>query len=143
MDNETKNSTETSPFETLFSNKELMSRLSEIAKDLKTSMKDSPDALPSEDASPSAEATTVPFPASSSDALSTALSNPELLAKLPEVVAALSSVSGTGTSKKGPSDKRTALLLALRPYLSPSRCEAIDYITRIGKLGDLIKNLNL
>jgi len=46
-----------------------------------------------------------------------------------------------GGGKKQECDKRTALLLALKPYMSPRRCEAIDYFIRINKLGDVIKTI--
>jgi hypothetical protein len=143
MDNETKTTPQTSPIETLLSNKELLARLSDIAKDLKSSAGDATGSPAQEtSATPKNEASD-PSPAPTAEGLSAALSDPVLMAKLPEVVAALASVSGAERPKKAPHDKRTALLLALRPYLSESRCEAIDYITRIGKLGDVLKNLKL
>ena len=40
-------------------------------------------------------------------------------------------------------NKRLALLYALKPYLSPRRCEAIDYFARMSKMGDIIKNIKL
>ncbi len=143
MDNDTKNTAETSPLETLLSDKELLARLSDIAKDLKTSMGDSAEETSAKGQSHPTEVSAPPVSSSPAEALSAALSDPTLMAKLPEVMAALTSASGAGGAKKAPSDKRTALLLALRPYLSSSRCEAIDYITRIGKLGDMLKNLKL
>ena len=143
MENDTKNQQETNPIETLLADKELLSRLSDLAKNLKLSMGDATVAASAEAPKPSSEADASPASPLPADAMSAALSNPALMAKLPEVMAALSSERGTGGTKKAPPDKRTALLLALRPYLSESRCEAIDYITRLGKLSDLLKNLNL
>ena len=79
------------------------------------------------------------------------LSNPDLMAKLPEVMAVLRPMISEG-SPKPPSQKsgkadaasrRLALLYALKPYLSPRRCEAIDYIARMSKMGDLMKNIKL
>jgi hypothetical protein len=44
--------------------------------------------------------------------------------------------------KHSPSaDSRTALLCAMKPYLSRDRQNAIDYIVKIGKLGDILKTL--
>lgn len=137
MDNQT-NSAGTNPIETLLQDKELLSRLSNLAATLK--------ATATEAATPvSAEVSDTPTEETSpaADPLTAALSNPALMAKLPEVVAALSTATGGEGTKKASPDKRTALLLALRPYLSKSRCEAIDYITRLGKLGDMLKNLKL
>ncbi len=37
--------------------------------------------------------------------------------------------------------KRETFLLSLKPYLSPSRCEAVDYLVRIGRLGDAFRTL--
>lgn len=78
------------------------------------------------------------------------LSDPNIMAKLPEVISVLRPMFGGGAQNEGPknasahaSDRRMALLCALKPYLSPRRCEAIDYITRISKFGDMMKNLKI
>ncbi len=39
------------------------------------------------------------------------------------------------------SDSRTALLCAMKPYLSRERQNAIDYIVKLGRLGDILKTL--
>ena len=39
------------------------------------------------------------------------------------------------------SDPRSALLCALKPYLCASRCEAIDYMLRLGQLSSVLKHL--
>ncbi|MBR2010451.1 MAG: hypothetical protein IKA06_01715 [Clostridia bacterium] len=36
---------------------------------------------------------------------------------------------------------REAFLLSLKPYLSPSRCEAVDYLVRIARIGDILRTL--
>ena len=88
-----------------------------------------------------------------SSPLGAILSNPELMSKLPEAIAALSPMLGEKTAlksdntynniqRKSPPDKRLALLIALKPYLSHGRCEAIDYIMKINKLGSLFKSLS-
>lgn len=33
---------------------------------------------------------------------------------------------------------REAFLLSLKPYLSPARCEAVDYLVRIARIGDAL-----
>ena len=79
------------------------------------------------------------------------LSNPDLMAKLPQVMAVLRPMLSEGGQKPPPkkdgkadaAGHRMALLYALKPYLSPKRCEAIDYIARISKMGDLMKNIKL
>lgn len=99
------------------------------------------------------------------DGLGAVLSDPELLAKLPQVMAmlrpmmeqaappsaappsaapptdapaaaALSPVAG-----KQPTDNRTALLLALKPFLSEDRRNAVDAMLRISALGDVLRRL--
>lgn len=80
-------------------------------------------------------------PASETDA-SPSIS-PELLQKLPQVMSALSSL-GTDAKPDAKSDKgRTAdrkkLLLALKPFLSRRRREAIDSIIGIAGLSDILR----
>ena len=36
---------------------------------------------------------------------------------------------------------RESFLLSLKPYLSPTRCEAVDYLVRIARLGDALRTL--
>ena len=69
--------------------------------------------------------------------------NPELLSKLPELISVMGPLLGGSTNKSGHTDKRLALLCALKPYLSPKRCETIDYITKVSKLGDTLKHIKL
>lgn len=37
--------------------------------------------------------------------------------------------------------RREALLVSLKPYLSQTRCEAIDYLVRIARLQDALRSL--
>lgn len=57
------------------------------------------------------------------------------------VAALLPALSGSlGKAKKDqPTDRRSALLCALKPYLSRERQMAIDYMLQFGKMGDLLK----
>lgn len=84
-------------------------------------------------------------PHGTSPDLGSILSNPDLLSKLPEVISVLRPMLTHDAEKKPPQksspDRRTALLCALKPYLSPRRCEAIDYFTRISKLGEMMKQM--
>lgn len=105
------------------------------------------------------------------DILSSLLSNPELIAKLPTILSSIKPIidilktSGIATApsaiptsatptepaekethaasvKHSPgADSRTALLCAMKPYLSRDRQNAIDYIVKIGRLGDILKTL--
>ena len=112
----------------LMANEELMSQISKIVNE---------DAAPNRETEQDKEKPTdAPF----------AL-NPQTLEKLPEVVAAIRPfLTEENQPRKKPTgggatDHRTALLCALKPYLSPRRREAIDYITRISKLGELMKQM--
>ena len=49
-------------------------------------------------------------------------------------------VSAKGGSSKS-EDQRTALLIALKPYLSAERREIVDYIIKFSKMGDMIKKI--
>lgn len=80
------------------------------------------------------------------DGLGAILSNPELMAKLPQVMAMLKPMLGEGAStpepRKGtPEENRNALLLALKPFLSKDRQHAVDAILRIAKLGNVLRQL--
>lgn len=86
----------------------------------------------------------------SGSGLSSVLSNPEIMSKLPDMIAVLkpmlSSQAGASVphppKNKTPADNRTALLLALKPYLDPKRCEAVDYLMKLNRLTDILKNLS-
>lgn len=102
------------------------------------------------------------------DGLGAVLSNPELMAKLPQMMAMLrpmleQSNAGTAGSTdsipetatpasvpasvpaqpapKKPADQRTALLVALKPFLSEDRRNAVDAMLRISALGDVLRRL--
>lgn len=91
------------------------------------------------------------------DIISSLLSNPELLSKLPTLMSSVKpiiEILGKGQSpkasaspntdeKKEPpiSDRRSALLCAMKPYLSHDRQVAIDYIIKLSRLGDILKTL--
>ena len=98
-------------------------------------------ALKEADATPPSESAS-PMP---SDALSQKL--PQMMAAMAPMLTKLSQ-SDDAQSNKGqppvsaPSDPRACLLCALKPYLSDSRREAIDYMIRLGKLSDLLRNLS-
>ena len=108
----------------LLSNKELMSKIGEIAG----------NSTPSDTPQP---------PPPSIDGL---LSNPDVMSKLPDVISVIKpllSNESTAKSKHQSVDKHLALLMALKPYLSSKRCEAIDYISKMSKLSQTVKGLKL
>ena len=92
------------------------------------------------------------------DGISRVLSNPEMMAKLPDVmkmlapmmqqaqaqkeasVPAIATPSGSGAVR----DRhgcRNDLLLALKPFLSPERCRAIDMLLGLSRLGDVLQKM--
>ncbi|MBQ7829772.1 MAG: hypothetical protein IJ345_05825 [Clostridia bacterium] len=107
-----------------------------------------------------------PPTSSSPDILSTLLSNPELISKLPSLISSVKPMldmlglgsqptAETGATRDGDKavsagvsvkrsqtdDRRAALLCAMKPYLSHDRQQAIDYILKLSRLGDLLKTL--
>lgn len=131
----------------LLSNPEVMSKVSSVLSSLSA-----PEAKAEESAAPtSAPSSAEPEGGDLASTLSSVIENKELMSKLPDIMTAMGPLlsggknsgggkGGTGGKKQG-CDKRTALLLALKPYMSPRRCEAIDYFIRINKLGDVIKTI--
>ena len=105
-----------------------------------------------------------PSPSPSPDLLSTLLSNPELISKLPTVISSVKPMldmlglgaqstaravstadketpTGATAKRSQTEERRAALLCAMKPYLSRDRQEAIDYILKLSRLGDLLKTL--
>ena len=68
---------------------------------------------------------------------------PEMMAKLPQMMAALapSAAQGTDRASLHDAEKRKKLLAALKPYLSGSRRDAVDSIARMTELTDLLSTL--
>ena len=67
------------------------------------------------------------------------LLSPDLLASLPAMLNVLS--PALGGKADGKHDDRTVLLSALKPYMSPKRCEAIDKLIMFGRIGDVLGRL--
>ncbi len=64
----------------------------------------------------------------------------DVMAGIDKAAPLLRAMSGKGEGSTSPSH-RQALLCALKPYLSPARCEAADYLLRLWQVGALIKNI--
>ena len=82
------------------------------------------------------------------DGLASVLSDPQMMAKLPQMIAVLGPMLGSagdnqslGHREKNAEACRNDLLLALKPFLSPERCHAIDTMIRISKLGSVIRQI--
>lgn len=113
---------------------------------------EAPDRPPAED---TAAEQSVPEGGDRLGGLASLLGDNELLSRLPGVLSMLSpdkptgggsgdkpTGSGAGGGKPPPGcDRRVALLSALKPYMSPRRCEAIDYLIRINRMGDILRRV--
>ena len=91
------------------------------------------------------------------DGISRVLSNPEMMAKLPDVMRMIapmmqqtqlergeSSPSPATSSQSEAKDRRGCrndLLIALKPFLSPERCRAIDMLLGLSRLGDVLQKM--
>lgn len=104
-------------------------------------------------------------PAAEPSILSSLLSNPELISKLPELISVISplmsNLSSQAKSDVLPSvtkstipasatpthtqdrelQNRSALLCALKPYLKKERQDAIDYMIKLSRLSNILKTL--
>lgn len=85
----------------------------------------------------------------SADALSSILSDPSMLEKLPQIIAVMKPLMGSipapapaaKEAKQSPELCRDNLLCSLKPFLSPERRDAVDAILRIAKLGAVFQQL--
>ena len=92
------------------------------------------------------------------EGISRVLSNPEMMAKLPDVMKMLApmvqgaqsvptpsaTASTPSSQEKGDRDHRSCrndLLIALKPFLSPERCRAIDMLLGLSRLGDVLQKM--
>lgn len=76
---------------------------------------------------------------SGSDGLAAILSNPALMEKLPALLAGMKQPTQSPTVAKTPEDRRRDLLLALKPFLSGDRGNAVDLILQISRLGAVLR----
>ena len=52
-----------------------------------------------------------------------------------------SAESGTREAKDNTFARREALLCALKPYLSKERCDTVDYLLRLWRIGQTVKTI--
>lgn len=125
--------------DSLFSDPAARERFENMVKTFRENMDRAPD-----DASP--KTTPENFPTGSaqsppaSDGLASILSNPALMADLPNLLAGMRSAPlPPAPREKGPDDRRRDLLLALKPFLSKERGDAIEMILQISRLGNVLR----
>ncbi len=91
------------------------------------------------------------------DGISRVLANPEMMAKLPDVMKMLAPMmqqttpavqdalpASAAVPHAGDRDRRGCrndLLVALKPFLSPERCRAIDMLLGLSRLGDALQKM--
>lgn len=134
---------------TLLSNPDLIRNISSMLGGTNTGTTES--AAPAPSSTPPLNNETV------ADGISRVLSNPEMMAKLPDVMKMLAPMMQQTQSAQGASvpasatpshggghDRRGCrndLLLALKPFLSPERCRAIDMLLGLSRLGDVLQKM--
>lgn len=123
----------------------------DLVKNLSSVLGASGTADPTSSVSASASAENV------GEGISRVLSNPEMMAKLPDVMKMLAPMMQQGSSSGasvpavaaashggGERDRRGCrndLLVALKPFLSPERCRAIDMLLGLSRLGDALQKM--
>lgn len=112
--------------ENLFSDPQAKDRFEKIV----TAMKEN---LPKQE--PGEEAPTAAPP----DPLTAMLSNPALMESLPTLLAGMRKTDLPESREKSPEDRRRDLLLALKPFLSKDRENAVDLILQISRLGAVLR----
>ncbi|MBQ8431724.1 MAG: hypothetical protein IJX28_02465 [Clostridia bacterium] len=147
MNTPLQNSTPASPpmgeaLQQLLANPDLLRRVREIL----APTAETPADAPSED-SPVSAAPSTPPPAT--DGLASLLGDPALLEKLPQIMATVKPLLATlpttppaqAAEPKSLPACRDHLLLSLKPFLSPTRRDAVDTILRIARLGEILGQL--
>ena len=122
----------------ILSNPDAMARIRAMAEQLTSS-----------GASPVTNSAVTPAPIgeNTADGLASVLSNPALMAKLPQIMSMLTPMLSSpptpahNEAHKSTEDHRNDLLLALKPFLSPERCQAVDTILRIARLGTILRQI--
>ena len=94
--------------------------------------------------------------------LSALIASPDIISKIPSLISTLKPIIESFTRPSAPAeatapvaalqnekpqqksagaDSRTALLCAMKPYLSEERRRAVDYIIKLSRLGEILKTL--
>jgi hypothetical protein len=76
------------------------------------------------------------------DIASMAQKLPEIMSMLGPVMQQKSDCKSKSEQNSVSSDKRACLLSAMKPYMSPQRCAAIDYIIKFSQISEILKKIN-
>lgn len=74
----------------------------------------------------------------SQDGIAAILSNPAIMQNLPALLSGMRPSPSAPVREKSAEDRRRDLLLALKPFLSKSRGDAVDMILQISRLGNVL-----
>ena len=72
------------------------------------------------------------------DGIAAILSNPAIMQNLPALLSGMRSSPPVPVREKSAEDRRRDLLLALKPFLSKNRGDAVDMILQISRLGNVL-----
>ena len=139
----------------LLSNPDLLRSISSVVGSSGTVGAGNPPSMPVTENS-----STAPKGDAMADGISRVLANPEMMAKLPDVMKMLApmvqqsgnqaggavptlaaSAQGGGGGDRDRRGCRNDLLVALKPFLSPERCRAIDMLLGLSRLGDALQKM--
>lgn len=94
---------------------------------------------------PSADAPPSSPPTDGANILTSLLSNPEIMSKLPTIMSAAGGILGAGKSDGEGARKNVshhaALLCALKPYLNSDRKRAAEYIINFLRISDAMRSI--
>lgn len=134
----------------LLSNPEMLQRLGGLLGGMMqasaTPAPEKADSNPPTAPSTASEQSAAPTSASL-DGLGTILSNPAMMEKLPQIIAMMKPLLASmpppnpSSATNAHGNDRERLLLALKPFLSPERCEAVDTILHMSRLGSVFQQL--
>ena len=122
----------TNALESLFSDPQTRERFEKIVGSLKENLQTDQSSAPSQEqsAQPISPGT---------DGLASILSNPTLMDNLPNLLSGMRPLPAKPEASKTPEDRRRDLLLALKPFLSKDRENAVDLILQISRLGAVLR----
>lgn len=140
MDEQTARNAEeglSSALDSIFSDPATRERFESMVKSFRENLSETASAPSSSDPPPS-DATGI----GSSDGLATILSNPAIMEKLPTLLAGMKSSPAALPQQKTAEARRRDLLLALKPFLSKNRGDAVDMILQISRLGNVLRMIH-
>ena len=122
--------------DSLFSDPATRERFEGMVRTLRANMAENP---PQGDANGSPPAPDSPGASSPADGLGAILSNPSVMAELPALLAGMKPPPPRPEGPKDAETRRRDLLLALKPFLSKERGNAVDLILQISRLGAVLR----